>query len=283
MTPLFHIGDPIQLENFPSDHYFLEALDCLKRNAQSGNLGPYGYVFGIPFPFDPNYKRIGVNFSAGADSTILLCILCKIIEHLKLNTEITVTSVIRYHDTAQYSETAKDNLFKEVQGIYKNVKLSHVHGFLPAPFEFTPLRYITLRKKDRKRMIVELKNKANADTLYFAYFNDWIIRRHNLDTMYNGTTTNPVSQDIDKAPSFRNRKPLQNKVMYFEKHNIVPFALLEKTVTTALYKLMGLSYLFDMTHSCDDTEQGCGVCFHCEERQWSIDNKHLYLGETNEL
>lgn len=283
MNPLFHVGCPIQLENFPADHYFLEAFDCLKQNAELGNIGPYGYLYGIPFPFDLEYKRIGVNFSGGADSTILLCMLCELISKLQLDIEVIVTSVVRYYNTAEYSEKAKENIFNEIQKIYKGVKLLHVWGFLPPPFEFTPLANITLFNEDKDRMQQQLKNNANADTLFFLQYNDWVIRKYKLNTMYNGTTTNPINAEINKAPAFRNKKNLYNYRMNFEIHNLAPFALLEKSYTTALYNLLGVQNLFDMTHSCDETESGCGICFHCSERQYGKENAYLYLGDNHEF
>jgi len=280
---LFSIGNPVDLTKFSSKDYFGQVYNMLTTSAEQGQLGEYGLVAGVPFPFDPAHKTIGVNFSAGADSTALLYTLCSIIDMLDIDVKIKVISVVRYYKTAQYSERAKEAIFAELQQRFPNVDMEHVWGFIPPALEFTSLAKINLAESENINEWADMiAAKANADVLFFRQFSEWTARKYNLDAVYNGTTTNPTTQDLTKAPEFRNIQTLPNTI-HVSASNLSPFEYLEKSFTTSLYDNFGITDLFDMTHSCDDTEQGCGVCFHCEERQWSIDNKHLYLGETNEL
>jgi len=50
---------------------------------------------GLDVMFDPEWKRIGVNLSGGADSCLLTYLLCKIIKDNKLETKVDVITYQR--------------------------------------------------------------------------------------------------------------------------------------------------------------------------------------------
>ena len=163
---LFSIGSPIDLTKFSSKDYFGQVYNMLTTSAERGQLGEYGLVAGVPFPFDPARKTIGVNFSAGADSTALLYTLCSIIDMLDIDVKIKVISVVRYYKTAQYSEAAKEAIFAELQYRFPDIDMEHVWGFIPPALEYTPLDKLNLAETEEFNDWSDMiKAKANAELI----------------------------------------------------------------------------------------------------------------------
>lgn len=270
MTELSYIGTPIDLTKFPTPHYFRELSEFFESN----HSAYYNHVMvnGLPVHFDPAYENISINFSGGADSTMLLWILCEVITRLGTNTKIHPTSIVRYFETAQFSEQAKEKTLAYIRERFPAIIGEHIWGFLPTAIEFTPLADLSLRSHELVEFADMIKAEARADILYFRQFDIWARRKYGFQAIYNGTTTNPVDHDLIKKPLFRERQQL-----LAERVNVFcPFQFIEKSWVTAQYENFAIMDLFDMTQSCEDRAGGCGNCFHCGERQWSLDNKHFY-------
>lgn len=294
MSKIGTIGfERLNLDKFPQDHYFRNLQGWLDKNALLGNFFDYVTVNGVPIHFQKTYKRIGINFSGGADSTMLLFILATIIDTLKINTKIYPLSVARFHDLEDFSEATKEKVYDFLKHRFSNIIEPIVWGFIPTPFEYNSINKIQIREKEAEQELEYLsKTDANLDVLYFHYFNNWISKKYNLDAVYNGTTTNPVTSDyIPGVPIFRNsidnlfqHVPTIRKFSYAKNLVIVvPFERLEKSWVTAQYENFDVKDLFQITQSCVTVFNGCNdftECFHCAERDWSVKNKFYYLKEN---
>lgn len=287
LSQLLSIGKDINLDNFSDNDHYTIIHNIYTRSANNGDLGPYVNLFGLPVHFDPNYNKISVNFSGGADSTILLYILCLIIEKLDVKTKVKPTAITRYYKTNYFNEEAKENCYSYIKQRFPDILLEPIWGFLPPSLEFTPLSSLVLDDDEISMFGNFVDNGANSDVLFFLQFNQWATKKFSIDAIYSGTTSNPVNDSLPEHPQFRNINEYPDRLKHpsdsykdVEYLNIAPFAHLEKSFTTALYDLLDIADLFNLTQSCEIEKGGCkniSKCFHCAERQWSIDNKYPYL------
>lgn len=289
------IGFDLDLNKLP-DGRFKDVLNYLEKINFTSKV-PCTVVNGYPIPFDPNYKNIGVWLSAGTDSTFLLYILAKIISELKCDTKIYPMTVVRYWEHTAWSEEAKRKIYFYIRDLFPDIIQEQQWGFLPTAMEFTPLQNLKLRPNELQTFKFLVENNANADIYFFTSYSFYLAKRLKIDAMYNGTTTNPTTINVNEAPEFRNANELRedsaNNLLFKQEYitdiivknyfmNVTPFNLIEKNWIVAQYDNFGLQELFDMTRSCvesDNPKVGCRrpKCFHCEERFWAIDNKGLFL------
>jgi hypothetical protein len=247
-------------------------------------------VNGLPIFFDFKRKHIGVMFSGGVDSTMLLYILCRIIREFKLDIKITPVTVSRHWETTLHNEVAKDRIFAYIDGKFPGILRDLQWGFLPGVYENTPIQALTL--KDKGDDSLKLAEGGHADLYYFAKFHNWIARVHGLEIIYCGSTTNPPQEFAVDGPGFRapeqspvdsiDLQDLQRKINYHGKHHCLladPFLYIEKTWITAQYKNFAVEDLYEMTQSCVSAPNGCKDCFSCYERKWGLDMCDIYLSK----
>lgn len=294
MSKIGTIGfERLNLDSFPEDHHFRKLQAWIDKNILDGKFFEYCIVNGIPIYFNTSYKKIGVNYSAGADSTILLLILAEIITRFNFDVKIVPLTIARWYDLI---DERSDNIFNEAFSYLKNryptIIEPIIWGFIPPPFENTPLKNIVLPNEEFEDFFKVLtERQANSDVLYFQYYNDWASKTYGLDAVYNATTINPVIMEpISASPRpFRNSTsesfnypPWIYKDPRFKHYLAVsPFDRVEKSWTTAQYFNFDVEDLYEMTQSCA-VFNGCNdvnECFHCFEREWAYKNKFYYLKE----
>lgn len=294
------IGFDLDFDKIPNGRFkdVIEYLKSIKYNT----LHPYVSVNGLPIHFNPNYKNVGVWMSAGTDSTFLLYILARIIKEIGCDTKIYPMTVVRFWERGDWSEAAKRNVYAHIKDLFPDIIQEQQWGFLPTALEFTPLKSMDLRsEQDYYKNIID--NGAHTDVYYFNSYANYLAHKLNLSAIYNGTTTNPTTEQINEVPEFRNASDLDPESIFeliSKTHytapggikktyiNSTPFKLIEKNWIVAQYDNFDLGGLFNLTRSCvetDEPEQGCGrlQCFHCEERFWAIKNKHIFLEDTHTM
>lgn len=281
----------------------------------SKELGNCVIVNGLPIPFDKSYKKIVLNLSGGADSSLLLYIMCKIIEHTGADTKIYPATMIRFWQEKPWLEQSARNVYDYCKERFPDIIEEHQWGILPHWAETTKVNvvddyWVNILFKD-------VKDMANLDVLFIKDFDDYIVKKIDADAVYAGATTNP-DIDIDdefNLPEFREPAPLspdelikvkrlyedlwtdhKPKYQFKEHWGIDPFALITKEWVMAQYDNFGIQDLLELTRSCEgdyngvlkkyinddyETPPECGECFFCKERQWGIDNKHIFLKENN--
>jgi hypothetical protein len=190
--------------------------------------------FNIDLPETPS--RIGVMFSGGADSTILLFLICrenKLMGNIHTIVPMTVPKV----DGAEfYSKRVLD---------YFAANLGYA---LPSP----------ILVGNMKSTHDKLVSSGIAETMAFGF----------VDVLYVGENQNPPDEFPMKGmyPNRLKSNP------YNEKKVVFPFLPLYKTHTISLYFQFGLSKLLAITHSCTAGPFGrCMECFACDERKWAFD------------
>lgn len=235
----------------------------------------------FPIHFDKTSKKILVTLSGGADSAILFYILAKLISDLKLETKLYAVTVSRFYKTKPWLEISATDVFSYVKNRFPNIVAEHIWGFMPPALETVTLKELNVR---------HIKGDY-ADVLYMTEYQDYLIKKHNFDYMYSGTTMNP---DIKNGPAFRDQDQIkENWFWIIADKNINPFAMLKKNFTIAQYYNYNVIDLLELTRSCEGDIKDfgivykhnnkippvCGECFFCKERQWGEDNKQEFLND----
>lgn len=293
-----NFGFDLQWDRLPADDHFVKAMSFV--HSLDIDLSKHAIVNGLPIFFDPNLKAIGLNLSGGADSTLLLYILSRLIEESGSKTEIVATTLVRFWEMRSGKEDAATNVLELLNDMFPKVKKTHVLGFVPTALEYTPLKNIVFPSHLRRDFSDYHIENASADVYAVRNFTEYISSKHGITVTYSGTTMNP-SDDVlhdEKAPAFRKQREfMHNDTLTYnvDSMNKDPFALIQKNWVMAQYENFGLTELRDMTRSCEASDdfldsvfgkgnwniQGskysCGRCFFCKERKWGTDTAGIFL------
>ena len=270
-----------------SQERFLSVLNFYEENDIPGKI-PGIYVNGLFIPFDSSDKNIGIMFSGGADSSMLLYILCRIIEEFNYDIKITPISIARYFETHEWLVDAIKKTYQYFKNKFPNIIQDQQWGFIPTAFEATPIQALHFNLEEKRRYL-PLWGKAKSDVYFFYAYSNYAAKTLNLSSIYDATTTNPTIEEIPESPKFRDQDILSyptslEKIIY--KNNffkfINPFILIEKNWVMAQYDNFNLNDLKELTRSCieiDSPDDGCGKsnCFHCIERKWGEKYKEVFL------
>jgi hypothetical protein len=289
MTKLGTVGfERYNIKTFPENHYFIKLQEWIDQNIEANKFFNYIIVNGIPIHFDYRYKSVGICFSGGADSTMLLYLLATIIKKFNFQIKIYPISVTRFYHLDDFSDTSRNKILDYLKEIFPNIIESTIQGFLPSIFEKISIKSLQLDDTISSHIEYLIDNNATTDVVYFQYLLDWASKQYNLDAVYDGTTTNPVNaKHINTGPDFRNSlENLKNCVptIYQFPHLpnstvVSPFERIEKSWVIAQYYNFNIVDLLDITQSCTVLKGGCNneECFHCSEKSWALENKVYFL------
>lgn len=252
---------------------------------------------GLDFPFDPSWKRIGINLSGGADSALLTYLLCKIIKDNNFKTRVDIITYQRCWETrpwqGYYAQQVYDKLFTMFPDIIENRHLCYI----PPELEHGSIGNIV--------------NNRSGDMIIVGSYNKFSAWHHNLDAVFNGTSMNPDDSRTDRMKS-RDKSAVQgslNDLWHYVKSVdtffVHPFKFVKKDWIVAQYHLMDILDLYNTTRSCEgdirhheavknvcssfkDYEYGmhipeCNQCWWCEERRWANSRVNDMIKEINEL
>jgi hypothetical protein len=292
-----NFGFDLKWDKFSQDEHFVKAMKFVE--SLDIDLSKHAVVNGVPIFFDPSLKAIGINLSGGADSTLLLYILSRLIEETGAKTEIIATTMIRFWELRSGKEENADKVLEVINDMFPRVKIKHLMGFVPTALEYTPLKNLVWPKDVNPNFSRYHFENAHADVYAVRNFSEYIAKRHGVSTTYSGTTMNPSHLlEDDKAPAFRKQREfVSNDALTYipESINKDPFALIQKNWVMAQYQNFGLTELQEMTRSCEAgdkfldglfgkeqwTMEGskytCKRCFFCKERQWGTDTSGIFL------
>jgi tRNA(Ile)-lysidine synthase TilS/MesJ len=189
-------------------------------------------------------KHIGVMFSGGADSSILLYLLHKYnIEHNK-NCRIVPYSVSRRTGTIIHTS----NVLNYLKNYFK--------------LELPDVIYV-----------------GDPDVHHSKFV--WtgikeVYRKYKADIIFTGTTKNP---DIQLDTTFL--YPAREDTVHFSMF-CHPFFEIDKTSIISLYFENNIEEMLKLTHSCSIEVTGrCNKCFFCKEREWAFSKLGLTDPGTN--
>jgi hypothetical protein len=263
---------------------FTESNNLYKKI--SPELGINLYKFdGLDIPFNPLWKKIGINLSGGADSACLMMLLGKIIVENNIDCEVHIITHHRCWNVRPWQSSIANNVFNKLEEKFPTIKFVKHKNYIPPELEWGVLGPITKDPFGRDR---------SGDQIIVASFNEYTMYNEQLDAMYNGTSRNP---DVDFPHKMENReKPPEKgilKDLMFKKqkgHVFLPFKFVRKDWIVAQYYRHGMVDLYETTRSCEgnighltskdiiptlaDYKPGmyvpiCNECFWCLERSWA--------------
>jgi len=236
----------------------------------------------LPIHLDKHAKKILVAFSGGADSSLLLYMLCTLIKREKLKTKIDVYTMIRFWEQKPWLKPMAEDAFRYLKKQFPNIIGMQHWGFLPHEFETVPLKNLNLPN-------LTLPSMAKCDVLITHGYQEYLIKSYNYEWVYSGTTMNPPI-DNDQAPEFRNETVVKDNWDWVITGSCInPFGLLRKNYTMAQYINYRLDDLLKLTRSCEISTAEikehyntkyppeCGTCFFCQEKEWGKNNAEGFL------
>jgi hypothetical protein len=197
------------------------------------NTGKDNYKKFINISLPKDKMKVGVMLSGGADSAILLYLLC--LEKIKTRSQ---------HSIIPFTVPRTDGAWNYVNGIVGYVR-KELGCELPDP----------VKCGDPDLHHSEQVTSGRE----FAFANG-------IEVVYYGSQKTPPAEF--PMPGIYPERP--DRINYAR--TICPFAEVDKRNTIELYSIYKQWPLLALTHSCTEQTQGrCGVCFNCTERKWALD------------
>jgi hypothetical protein len=283
------IGFDLKWRRLDKNNHFKQAMKFTKKAVK--DLPPAADVIvinGLPICISKQTPAIGITFSGGADSTMLLYLLCRIITEFNLTTTIVATTTIRFWEDKIGTDYVSTKVIKYIKDLFPNINIIHEFGFIPTALETTPLKNIA--DLPEGYFSENEMNVGNAD-LYASYaWNKYLANKYAVPFFYNGITMNPLhlTEEVN-APKHRTMKDPSEFEWSLKRNFTSPFKLINKDWVMAQYINFGLQDLAKLTKSCNTTKlsvtggviHACGECFFCQERAWAENNITPYLEETH--
>lgn len=189
---------------------------------------------------------VGISFSAGIDSTLLLYLIAKqTTQDIHL---FTVTVADRKHNTMKYSADVLSYIsekFPRVNIVQHNNVIPSTNNGINRLFEL-PHQYLYVQKI--------------------------------IGSMFTGLNAIPKKEEIDlgwppeDSDEYKIRNPYENRSIKFASDWYCPFTMLNKMDIKSIYKENNILDLVGLTNSCytDYGTEPCKQCFACKEKYWAF-------------
>lgn len=195
---------------------------------------------------------IGISFSGGADSTILLYLALKQLRKYKLH---LFTLGLGFRDLNEYHKTSK--VLTKVCDLTKNYNVQHHFTLISDISEAEDMFRTPYEFALKHNIISAILCGGNANPPYE------VLKDNDFLTSDNGKP--PL--DADRSPDIK-RPIKENAVLY------TPLTNLNKQEIFKIYDDNGvLEELLPVTQSCWAIPE-CGKCWHCFERNWGLKFKN---------
>lgn len=216
---------------------------------------------------NPNWKRIGISLSGGADSALLAYLILK-----ETDADIYFTTQIRMWKTRPWQRYVATGVVDWFRNRFPNC-IEHIEGFIPPEMEEPNTTFIT----DEYGAI------KPGNRIILRAHNEWVAHTYNLDAWYAAVNKNP-DIEIPGALPERNEGvlPLHMKHMGVDIYH--PFVYTTKDWIIKQYYDNNIEDLLNLTRSCEGEFENityktytlgqevpiCGKCFWCKEREWAL-------------
>jgi hypothetical protein len=243
----------------------------------------------VYLPFNPNWTKVAVNLSGGADSACLTFLLSDIILKNNYNCKIDIITHTRVYNARPWAGPVSKKVYQKLKQMYPTVIGERYTNFIPPELEHGAIGNVV--------------GKRSADQITVDSFNTYIQYENDYDAIFNATTKNP-SMDVPTQDRMRNRDINLSKIrmsdLAMNKANfwrIMPLKMIEKDWVVKQYMDHDKLDLFKTTRSCEGDGNGvdnlsgldlhwyknnqdrhipeCGQCFWCVERQWAMKENKL--------
>jgi hypothetical protein len=245
-------------------------------------------VDGVYIFLNPEWKRIAVSVSGGADSALLAFLLSTLITQRQLEIEIHIISNIRMWKTRPWQRKNSIDVFDWLTKQFPKLVYVRHENFVAPEIEYGSIGPIIPDRNNILKSGDQISVKSHAEYICF---------RENINAWFAGITKNPDDSSITLKMQDRDNEfegdidPLiyKNDFMYI----CHPFKYNTKKWTMTQYKKHSLEDLLAITRSCEgdnnsypeifkgldyknynnnSTVPECGKCFWCQERTWGLKN-----------
>lgn len=244
-------------------------------------------VDGVYMFLNPEWKKVLLNVSGGADSAMMAYLISDIITKNKLDIEVHIISLIRMWETRPWQRDVSLQVFEYLQVTFPHITYVRHNTFIPPELEFGAIGD-TLTDK--------YKRLKSGDQIIARSFMEYVAATNNIDAGYAGITLNPPAEVTAGLPDTISLRNLENidttnikdiiewvPVGKNGGYSVVPFRYVSKDWIVKQYKDLGILDLFNITRSCEGEFEGldsntyhpgqyvpvCGKCFWCVERAWA--------------
>jgi 7-cyano-7-deazaguanine synthase in queuosine biosynthesis len=235
----------------------------------------------LDIPFDPDWKKIAISVSGGADSALLTALLCDMIKYESTQPcEIHIIQHIRNWKTKPWQQYDAVRIFNYFINNYPDITFYKHNNFIPPEMEWAD---------KGPTMTDEYGKQVSGDNIELRSFAEFICHSYDIPVYYNAVTRNPRDVDFKGMPTRDLDESKDNQHLKIMEHMgriaIHPFRFVQKDWIVKQYKEQNKVDLFNHTRSCEGEAPGidytnyvpnqtvpeCGECFWCKEREWAIE------------
>ena len=216
----------------------------------------------------PEWQRIGISLSGGADSALLSYLILK-----ETDADIYFTTQIRMWKTRPWQRYIAKNVVQWFKNNFQN-RIQHIEGFIPPELEEPVSPLIT----------DEYGAMKPGNRIILRAHNEWVIHTYDLDAWFAAVNKNP-DIDIPGALPERNEGVLPEHMLHMGIDICHPFVYTTKDWIVKQYYEHNIQDLLNLTRSCEGEFEGldyttytpgqfvpvCNDCFWCKERAWAIE------------
>lgn len=226
---------------------------------------------------NPQWKRIGISVSGGADSALLAFLIC-----LDTDADIHITSQIRGWKTKPWQKQNSLDVYNWLVNKFPKNKFFRHEGFIPPELEW-----------GRKGPTIEDEygKIKSGNQIILRSFNEYIIHKEKLDAWYAAVNKNP-SIPFEGALEDRDEGHVPPIMEHMGIAICHPFVYTMKDWIIKQYYDHDILDLLEITRSCEGDRIDypevfgdldyttyipgqdvpiCGQCFWCKEREWAIE------------
>lgn len=257
----------------------------LNKQSQGETLGYVTETYShLDITLHSDWKRIGVNLSGGADSALLMFLLCTTIKKHNLDIKIDTITHVRCWDTKPWAGWVSMQVFNKLKSMFPEIIDQRHTNFIPTQLEHV--------------VSGEIIGGQSGDQIIVHHYNMFLGWSANLDAIFNATSQNP---DALSKTGMRNRNRNASEgepgdlmcraLGSVNTYSCYPFKFVKKDWIVAQYHIYDILDLYNTTRSCegsipmrDNIREVCGdvvsyiagmdiptcnKCWWCEERAWA--------------
>lgn len=192
----------------------------------------------------PENRRLTIMLSSGADSAILLYMIC-----VELQRQDRSTDEIKYIITVPKTDGAEAHSPAIVSAINEMLNIN-----LPEPIIFGA------------EDVQDLHHSKQIEDSVRAVFKEF---DPEITDLFVYLADNRAVPEPWKMPGVY---PHRAEKSPWPEYIALPFNDLDKSHTIDLHYIYGTQKLLELSHSCTQQTYGrCGECYHCNERQWAFE------------
>lgn len=242
-------------------------------------MKPYQCVTinGVDLPVSPDWKKIGISLSGGADSALLAYLIC-----CHTDAEIHVISQVRGWKTKPWQRYNSLDVYNWLVSRFPNLTFKRHEGFIPPDLEWA----------DKGPNIIDEYGKLKSgNQIILRSHNEYIAHKEGLDAWFAAVNKNP-SVPFEGALEDREEGHLPLVMEHMGVTICHPFVHTAKDWIVKEYENQGILELLNITRSCEGDRNDypevfgdldyttytpgqavptCGKCFWCKEREWAIE------------